>query len=238
MTNALNIYQRMNAVMGEISGVNKDKKANFSGGFKYASHDAVVGAVRPHLVKYGIVMTMTLKEHNINGNRLEAVYSVRFTNIDAPADFIENDFLGFGVDNSDKAPGSCISYIKKYALLNSLGLETGDDVDNQHTGHDASHDTKAPSGRAKSKKVAMPKEKSAPSGSGTISDIKESDKFPGATEVSLVGEEGKSNAALTSDAEIVEIARQLRESGQRADFWAEKTSAGNFKLVRLAAVAE
>lgn len=132
----LNIHQRIARVMGEVSGVNKDGQVSGGGNWKFASHDAVVAAVRPHFVTHGIVMTLSLNHHQVNGNRLEAIYTVRFTNIDDPTDFIEVDFLGYGIDPSDKAPGKVISYVKKYAILVTLCLETGDDVDQTNQAHD------------------------------------------------------------------------------------------------------
>lgn len=100
-----NIHQRLAAVMAEVSGVTKDGRVKGGGNWTFASHDAVVRAVRPHFVAHGIVMTLSLREHATDGNRLEAIYAVRFTNIDDPSDFVEADFLGYGIDPSDKAPG-------------------------------------------------------------------------------------------------------------------------------------
>jgi hypothetical protein len=64
-----------------------------------------------------------------NGNRTEAVFSVRFENIDNRADYIDVETFGYGVDPQDKGPGKAMSYGVKYALLKVLGLETGDDPD-------------------------------------------------------------------------------------------------------------
>jgi hypothetical protein len=44
---------------------------------------------------------------------------------------------GYGIDPQDKGPGKAISYSVKYALLKALGLESGDDPDNdQATEHE------------------------------------------------------------------------------------------------------
>ena len=57
--------------------------------------------------------------------------TIRFANIDAPSDFIDVPTFGYGVDQQDKGPGKAMSYAVKYALLKALGLETGDDADNE-----------------------------------------------------------------------------------------------------------
>lgn len=122
-----NIFQRINAAQQEIDYVQKEKKQ----GMKYSivSHDAVTAAVRPILVKHGVVyypLTMHMEQ---NGNRTQAVMTVRFQNIDDPSDHMDVITAGYGIDDQDKGPGKAISYSVKYALLKALGLESGDDPD-------------------------------------------------------------------------------------------------------------
>tara|TARA_R100001163_G_C5028418_1_gene169360 strand:+ start:79 stop:774 length:696 start_codon:yes stop_codon:yes gene_type:complete len=217
-----NIYQRMNAVMRDVHGVGKDKKAQFAGGFNYASHDAVVRAVRESFVEHGIVMVMDLKSQTVDGNRLEAVYTVRFVNIDSPEDFIETDWFGFGIDSSDKGPGKAISYIKKYAILNTLSLPTGDDPENGNDAHKPSA-----ANRSKSRKAAMPKEKPSPA---TVLGVSESEKFEGVWSVKLKNAEGKEIDVLTQSKETSEQAREHFSAETPVFVSFTKTDAGNFKL--------
>ena len=59
------------------------------------------------------------------------MFNVRFENIDDRTDFIDVATFGYGVDPQDKGPGKAMSYGVKYALLKLLGLETGDDPDEE-----------------------------------------------------------------------------------------------------------
>jgi hypothetical protein len=104
MTDKPNIYQRLHAVMGEVDYVQKEKKA----GMNY----------NPHSLDYVQ-----------DGNRTQVSLVVRFVNVDQPSDFVDVPCLGFGIDTQDKGPGKAVSYAVKYALLKALGLETGDDPD-------------------------------------------------------------------------------------------------------------
>lgn len=217
-----NIYQRMNAVMRDVHGVGKDKKAQFAGGFNYASHDAVVRAVRESFVEHGIVMVMDLKSQTVDGNRLEAVYTVRFVNIDSPEDFIETDWFGFGIDSSDKGPGKAISYIKKYAILNTLSLPTGDDPESGNDAHKPVANNKA-----KPRKVAMPKEKPS---TATVIGVGSSDEFDGVWSVKLKNAEGKEIEVLTQSKETSEEAKEHLSLGHKVLVSFTKTDAGNFKL--------
>lgn len=123
----LNIAQRINAAMAEVDYIQKQKKQGMN--YTIVSHDAVTAKVRPILQGHGVVYYPRDLTVTQNGNRTEAVFTVRFENIDDRTDFIDVATFGFGVDAQDKGPGKAMSYGVKYALLKVLGLETGDDPD-------------------------------------------------------------------------------------------------------------
>lgn len=128
-TKQKNIYQRLAAAMENVTYIQKaNTKAT---GLKYnvVTHDAVTAKVRPALLAEGIVYHPFSQIVRQNGNRTEVEMVVRFVNIDSPDDFIDIPTFGYGIDNQDKGPGKAISYAVKYALLKTLGLETGDDAD-------------------------------------------------------------------------------------------------------------
>lgn len=122
-----NIAQRIAAVMGEVDYVQKEKKSGMN--YSIVSHDAVTAKVRPLLHKHGVIYYPRGLHVQQNGNRTEAVFTVRFENIDNREDYIDVETFGYGVDPQDKGPGKAMSYGVKYALLKVLGLETGDDPD-------------------------------------------------------------------------------------------------------------
>ena len=154
-----NIAQRINAVMGEVDYIQKEKRAGMQ--YTIVSHDKVTGLVRPILHAHGVVYYPRDLSVSQNGNRTEAVFSVRFENIDDRADFIDVATFGYGVDTQDKGPGKAMSYGVKYALLKLLGLETGDDPDEEqgakaeHKPHDVAARSVPPVPRA-DKKLAGP----------------------------------------------------------------------------------
>jgi hypothetical protein len=130
-----NIAQRIAAVMGEVDYVQKEKPKQGMQ-YSYVSHDAVTAKVRPLLHKHGVVYYPRDLHVQQNGNRTEAVFTVRFENVNDRTDYIDVATFGYGVDSQDKGPGKAMSYGVKYALLKVLGLETGDDPENDQ-GEDA-----------------------------------------------------------------------------------------------------
>jgi hypothetical protein len=127
----LNVYQRLHEVMKRVSYVQKESKKGMR--YSIVSHDAVTALVRPLLVEFGVVYTASVREQKRVGNMTEVLADVTFTNIDNPDDKITVTMLGQGIDDQDKGPGKAISYAVKYALLKTLGLETGDDPDQDQT---------------------------------------------------------------------------------------------------------
>jgi len=123
----MNIYQRLAKVMGEVDYIQKEKKQGMR--YSIVSHDAVTAKVRPILLKYGIVYHISHLSYDQVGNRTQVRLVVTFVNVDEPTEQIHSHSLGFGIDDQDKGAGKAVSYAVKYALLKSLGLETGEDPD-------------------------------------------------------------------------------------------------------------
>lgn len=121
------LLERLNAVQQEVDYVQKEKRAGMR--YSIVSHDAVTAKVRPILVKHGVLYYPIRLETTQVGNRTQAQMTVRFVSVDNPTDFIDVPTFGYGIDEQDKGPGKAMSYAVKYALLKTLGLETGDDPD-------------------------------------------------------------------------------------------------------------
>lgn len=135
-TPALNLHQRLHAVMVDVDYVQKDRAIGNK--YKVVTHDAVTAKVRPALVKHRVAYYPQNMTYVQNGNRTEMKVDIHFVNIDAPSDSISVPSLGYGIDDSDKGPGKALSYAVKMALLKALGLETGEDADDDT---DQKHDS-------------------------------------------------------------------------------------------------
>lgn len=135
VTKELNIFQRINAVMGDVEYVKKGEKAAKGLQYNFVSHDMVMGKVRGPMQKHGIAMITDLLELNQNGNRTESKIAISFVNIDRPDDRFTVHFWGHGVDNQDKGVGKSVSYAVKYCLLKTFCLETGDDPERDNIDH-------------------------------------------------------------------------------------------------------
>lgn len=134
-----NIYQRLNDAKKQIAYVQKDKKVE---SYMAVTHDAVTAATRQILVDCGIVVipseisnAVVMAGATSKGTpiiRYEALFVVRFVNIDNPEDSISMQVTAHAMDHGDKAPGKAVSYATKYAILKALQLETGEDDESRN----------------------------------------------------------------------------------------------------------
>lgn len=128
-----NIHQRINAVMEQVSYIQKD--SNVMDRYRAVSHDKVIATIRPFIIKEGIVIEASQKVveqpfHTVASVKpvylFRAVYEVRFVNIDNPKDKIVIEVESHSLCTDDKAPGKTYSYAVKMAILKQFCLETGE----------------------------------------------------------------------------------------------------------------
>ncbi len=124
----MNILQRINEVMKQVTYVQKDASV---GNYRAVSHDQVVSVARQHLVEAGVVIYPEQVSGVVIENRGKQIlyngdYRINFVNIDDPQDRISVPVQAHALDNGDKAPGKAVTYATKAAILKVLCLETGE----------------------------------------------------------------------------------------------------------------
>ena len=135
-----NIYQRINAVMRDVTYVQKDKAVSGGGAnYKAVTHDQVISVIRASLCSHGIVIEpkqvsgefITKRDLSATPPVKMALYSadyeVYFVNIDNPEERTCVTVTAHANDNGDKAPGKAMTYGVKTAILKQFSLETGED---------------------------------------------------------------------------------------------------------------
>lgn len=133
-----NIFQRINAVRKEVEYVKKDRQVSGAGAnYKAVTHDQVVATVRASAVKHGVVIYPEQLQHSmpimrdvkneVKMHLYSGDYAVHFVNEDDPQDRLSLTINAHANDNGDKAPGKCVTYAVKTAVLKVFFLETGED---------------------------------------------------------------------------------------------------------------
>ncbi len=148
----LNIHQRINAVMAEFNYIKKGKDIVAKGKKLYSvtGHDAVTKMIHPLLVKHGINLIPSGESMSQEGNRTRIEMVFAWVNIDKPEDHIQQKWFSYGIDYSDKGPGSAFSYAQRYITLKTLHIETGEkDIEEHDIEFDDTEETPPPEQQSK-----------------------------------------------------------------------------------------
>lgn len=126
--------------MQEVEYIQKDKAVTGGGqNYKAVTHDQVVSAVRASMVSNGIVIEpkqisgefITMRDMNAMPNPVKmglytGSYEINFVNIENPEDRTIVTVQAHASDNGDKAPGKCMTYAVKTAVVKMFYFETGE----------------------------------------------------------------------------------------------------------------
>jgi len=134
----LNIHQRMNLVMEEITHIKKSKQTpKYAGDYKYAGHDQLTELLHGPYTRHGIVRTCSMDSYVVTETcDFEATVLVRWTNVDNQSDFVEVKAIGLapcttGADKPKKVAstqsGVAMSYAQKMAEFKAFSI-AGDDT--------------------------------------------------------------------------------------------------------------
>lgn len=141
---AKTVYEKILAVMSAVNYLNKDGfvETGKGKGYKALTDEKVLGAVRPPLVSAGLVILPVKMEQQRTDEQVKAYdgstktnritdvsVTYRIINVEDPKDYVEVVSAGTGVDTQDKGIGKAMTYAKKYAILNSFLIPSGEDTD-------------------------------------------------------------------------------------------------------------
>lgn len=129
------IITALNAAYQECGYVQKQEATGLK--YKFAGEAAFIEALRPVLIKHGIVVFQSGVEvvntegyKTTNGNMMNRIIAkFEFTFAHVSGESIKVTALGEGADSGDKTAPKCNTGALKYALRQTLLIETGDDPD-------------------------------------------------------------------------------------------------------------
>lgn len=140
----MNIYEKIHQVMQDIQYLQKDGfvETGNGKGYKAMTDEKVASTLRPALLKARLVILpvsmetartdedVTDKFGNVKKNRVtDCSVTYRIFDIDNPSDYVDVASSGTGVDTQDKGIGKAMTYARKYMLLNTFLIPTGNDTE-------------------------------------------------------------------------------------------------------------
>ena len=138
-----NLYQRLESVRKQVPELLKDSK-NKSLSYNYVSSSKVLSSIREAMDKEGVVLIPRIKEHKVeifgkNGapGSLPWIFTTinidfMWVNVDKPEETLLCEWVGQGLDKSERGLGKAFTYAEKYFLLKFFQIPTPeDDVDSE-----------------------------------------------------------------------------------------------------------
>lgn len=125
----LNLYQKIQGVMRDVTYLQKDGKVEFkSTKYKAISEEKVTMTVRDSLIKHGLVILPVEQSHSREGTLSTVDTKYKIVDVDSG----EYEIIvssGTGADTQDKGVGKAMTYSYKYLLLRTFAIPTGEDPD-------------------------------------------------------------------------------------------------------------
>lgn len=149
MSKELNLYQRLNNVMKEVTTVFKGSEVSLGGSrsYKAVSHDDVTSLIHLPLANAGIFVEISTVESKITPFETKSEYQGReqiktsylaevwveatFVNVDKPDERFKVKKYAYALDSGDKAIGKAESMAVKYIFLKNLMLESTDEEESR-----------------------------------------------------------------------------------------------------------
>lgn len=137
-----NIYETINAVMGEIGAIGKNKR-NVQQNFNYRGVDDVMNALAPAFIKHRLfvvpeVLDQTREERQTvrGGNLIYSVCRMRYVFYAEDGSHIDAVVVGEGMDSGDKATNKAMSIAFKYACFQVFCIPTEEMKDPDAESHE------------------------------------------------------------------------------------------------------
>ena len=127
---AVNIYEKMSAIMQDVQYLTKDDQVKFgTTSYKALSEEKVTGIMRAELIKHKLVIYPIQQSASRIGQITHVDVMYRLVNVENPEEYIDIASCGDGADSQDKGSGKAMTYAFKYMWLRAFALPTGEDPD-------------------------------------------------------------------------------------------------------------
>jgi len=145
-TNGL-IYQKIPAIMADISAIGKDRK-NTQQNYAFRGIDDVYNAVHDVFAKHKVFTTSEIlseaseeRETKSGGNLIYRILKIRYRFWAEDGSSVVSEVIGEGMDTGDKASNKAMAVAHKYLILQALCIPTDEpkDPENEHHEVKAKH---------------------------------------------------------------------------------------------------
>jgi len=125
------LYKKLLLITHKVNSIKQDKTKGIP--YKITSWNAVHDVVKKELLAESILIIPNVIDHNKEGNLTIIKMNAQIIDTETNDKIIVGDYVGYGIDASDKGVGKAITYAYKYLLMKLFMLEVGTDEDSEYS---------------------------------------------------------------------------------------------------------
>jgi len=129
MTTLLN--KKLLLITHRVKSIKQDKTKGIP--YKITSWNAVHDVIKKELLEEKLLIIPSVIEHTKEGNLTIVKMNAKIIDTETNDSIVVGDYVGYGIDTSDKGVGKAITYAYKYLLMKLFMLEVGTDEDSEYS---------------------------------------------------------------------------------------------------------
>tara|TARA_S200002703_G_scaffold36660_1_gene31731 strand:+ start:1112 stop:1564 length:453 start_codon:yes stop_codon:yes gene_type:complete len=129
MTDNNILYKKLILITHNVKSIKQDRTKGVP--YKITSWNAVHDAIKEQLLINKILIIPHISEHTKEGNLTTVKLYAEIIDTESGQKIQVGDYVGYGVDPSDKGCGKATTYAYKYLLMKLFMMEVGEDEDSE-----------------------------------------------------------------------------------------------------------
>jgi hypothetical protein len=126
---SISLYKKLMNITHNVQSIKQEKAKGVP--YKITSWNAVHDVIKDQLLKENILIIPNVSEHTKEGNLTVIKVNAKIIDCDTNDSITVGDYVGYGVDQSDKGCGKATTYAYKYLLMKLFMMEVGEDEDSE-----------------------------------------------------------------------------------------------------------
>ena len=125
------LFKKLYNITHKVKSIKQDKAKGIP--YKLTTWNAVHDVMKKELFEAKIFIIPSVIEHTKEGNLTIVKMSAKIIDTDTNDSIVVGDYVGYGIDASDKGVGKATTYAYKYLLMKLFMLEVGTDEDSEYS---------------------------------------------------------------------------------------------------------
>lgn len=131
MTDQNLLYKKLLLITHNVKSIKQDKTKGIP--YKITSWNSVHDTIKKELLENNILIIPHISEHTKEGNLTTVKLYAEIIDTVSGQKIQVGDYIGYGVDQSDKGCGKATTYAYKYLLMKLFMMEVGTDEDSEYS---------------------------------------------------------------------------------------------------------